>query len=222
MPSLHTDTRLRVRKRLAALLVYLGTAVVAGVITHTVRVYAPCIFRSCGAPIESVQEQRPGEDTVLTVLAPSREPVAVEDQTPPTEKTSPTGRTPPKRTEPPNLSGRWLVTNVIDTTTHSRFAGLRIGFRVAIEQHGDAITGRGEKHSVDGQPVPRRQRTPILFEGTVRGREAVVRFVEHGARTVSRGAFRWHLSSDGGDLEGTFESTAARSHGRSHARRESP
>ena len=211
MPGHEADRHARARRRLAALLVYLGTAVVAGVITHTVRIWAPCIYRDCGRPIDTIEtarEQPRNPATVLPLLAPSREQIAVE--------TAPA----PATAAPPDLSGRWLVTNVVDATTHSRFAGLRIGFRIEIEQHGDAITGRGEKHAVDGRPVPRRQRTPIAFEGTVQGRDAVVRFVEHGTRRVSQGAFHWQVSSDGADLEGTFQSTAAGSRGRSRAHRE--
>jgi hypothetical protein len=47
-----------------------------------------------------------------------------------------------------------------------------------------------------------------------------MRFVEHGARRDSNGRFRWRVSPDGRRLDGTFDSTAADSAGRSHANRE--
>jgi hypothetical protein len=120
----------------------------------------------------------------------------------------------------PNLTGRWLLTNAIDATNVPAFAGLRIRFRLELEQHGERLTGRGVKFTVDDKPVPPSQRTPIELEGTVRGRDVVVRFVERGTRRVSNGAFRWRLSPDGERLEGSFGSTAARSRGRSHASRD--
>lgn len=204
MSSRESDRPARARRRVASLLVYLGTAVGAGVTTHGVQ----CLVRSWSVPVEPARPERIESSAVLTLLAPSHDPIAVETETP------------PATAAPPNLSGHWLVTNVVDRTTYSRFAGLRIGFRIDIEQHGNAITGRGEKYAVDEQPVPRRQRTPIAFEGRVHGHEAVVRFVEHGTRRVSHGAFHWRISPDGANLEGTFESSAAGTHGRSRADRD--
>jgi hypothetical protein len=120
----------------------------------------------------------------------------------------------------PNLAGRWMVTNAIQRTSYPAFRGLRVRFRVELEQHGNRITGRGRKFTIDDKPIPPDQRNPIVLEGTVRGRDVFVRFVEHGTRRDSNGGFRWRLSPDGQRLEGTFDSTAADTAGRSHANRE--
>ncbi|MEO6027583.1 MAG: hypothetical protein ABIR79_12010 [Candidatus Binatia bacterium] len=120
----------------------------------------------------------------------------------------------------PSLSGRWMLTNAIDKTDVPAFAGLRIRFRVRLEQHGDRIVGRGEKFTVNDKPVPASQRSPIELEGTVRGRDVIVHFVEHGSRRSSSGGIRWRISPDGDRLQGTFGSNAAGARGRSHASRE--
>ncbi len=120
----------------------------------------------------------------------------------------------------PDVSGRWLLTNAIAATSYGPYAGMRIRFRVRLEQHGDRIVGRGEKFTVDDRPVPPGQRTPIEIEGTIEGREVSVRFVERGTRRTSSGGFRWRVSPDGKRLQGTFRSTAAGTEGPSHASRE--
>ena len=119
-----------------------------------------------------------------------------------------------------DVSGRWLLTNAIAATSYGPYAGMRIRFRVRLEQHGDRIVGRGEKFTVDDRPVPPGQRTPIELEGTIEGREVSVRFVERGTRRTSSGGFRWRVSPDGQRLQGTFRSTAAGTQGPSHASRE--
>jgi hypothetical protein len=120
----------------------------------------------------------------------------------------------------PDVSGRWLLTNAVDATSYGPYAGMRVRFRVRLEQHGDRIVGRGEKFTVDDEPVPPAQRSPITLEGTIHGRDVTVRFVERGTRRTSEGGFRWRVSPDGKRLQGTFESTAAGARGRSHASRD--
>jgi hypothetical protein len=141
---------------------------------------------------------------------------AVAEPTAPTEKSAP----PAKDGEaPPDVSGPWDLTNAIDFTTYPDFAGLRIRFRVRLEQHGDRITGRGTKWAVNGELLPPRQRTPIALDGSIQGRDVVLRFVEQGTRRLSNGGFRWRLSADGARMHGTFDSSAAGARGSSHARR---
>lgn len=120
----------------------------------------------------------------------------------------------------PSLAGHWMVTNVIQRTSHPAFRGLRVRFRIELEQHGNSIKGRGRKFTIDDRPIPPNQRNPIVLEGTLHGRDVFVRFVEHGTRRDSNGGFRWRLSTDGRRLEGTFDITAADTEGRSHADRE--
>lgn len=126
----------------------------------------------------------------------------------------------PPRAVAADVSGRWLVTNTIADTSYAAFRGLRIRFRVELAQQGTRITGKGLKFTVSDRPVPPAQRTTLDLEGTIRGRDVVVHFREHGARRRSRGTFRWRLSADGRNLQGRFESTAAATGGVSSARRD--
>jgi hypothetical protein len=120
----------------------------------------------------------------------------------------------------PDLSGRWLLTNAIEDTSYGPYAGMRIRFRVRLEQHGDRIVGHGEKFTVDDKPVPPSQRTPIMLEGSIRGRDVTVSFVERGTRRASHGGFHWRVSPDGKRLQGTLDSSAGNARGRSHASRD--
>jgi hypothetical protein len=68
-----------------------------------------------------------------------------------------------------NLSGGWLVTNRIDSTSYGAFRNLRIGYRLRLTQHGNRVVGEGRRWVEDGQPLPRSRRTPIKVEGTLGG-----------------------------------------------------
>lgn len=173
----------------------------------------PASRRGAGAatPAPSAKERR--HPTVPPAAVPptpvASEPARADTAAEPDDETA------------PNISGRWMLTNAIHRTSHSAFRGLRIRFRIELEQHGDTITGRGRKFTIDDRPIPPAERSEIVFDGTVRGRDVIMRFVEHGARRDSNGRVRWRISSDGQSLEGTFDSSAADSAGRSHANRES-
>jgi hypothetical protein len=122
-------------------------------------------------------------------------------------------------TTEPDLSGSWELVNHVDVSTYAPYVGLRLGYRLRLEQRGTQITGTGEKWTENGRALPAAQRTPLRVEGTVEGGRVRLTFSEQGRRRQSDGRFEWQASSDGSRLDGRFESTAAGSSGRSTARR---
>ena len=117
----------------------------------------------------------------------------------------------------PDLSGWWEVTNTIQSTNHPAYQGLRLTYRVQLEQDGNRITGRGQKWAEDGGPVSAAARSPISIVGRLAGRQVILEFTEQGARRATNGSFSWIVSS--GALHGSFTSTAAATSGGSVARR---
>lgn len=210
----------------ARALLLVAAAAVAALFVPTA--WIPCGLRDCRAPVATIPDTvavvmaRPTstaaddvDDSRAVAVTPAPTPAAE----PPAERAWAVPPTPTRRAAP-TLSGRWTVTNAIETTNRRAFTGLRIRFRIELEQRGDRLTGRGVKVAVDEKRLPRRQQTRIVLAGTIRGEEAVVRFVEHGTRRASTGGFRWRISPDGRRLQGTFDSNAAASRGRSDATRD--
>jgi penicillin-binding protein 1A len=118
-----------------------------------------------------------------------------------------------------DLSGWWELSNQIQETNYDAYRGLRLGYRLHLEQDGNRITGRGQKWSEDGRTVPAGGRTPLTVRGTVDGGTVHLEFTEHGAKRSTGGGFEWRLAPDGSTLRGNFWSTAADTRGRSVARR---
>lgn len=118
-----------------------------------------------------------------------------------------------------DLSGWWEMTNTIQSTNYADFKGLRLGYRVQLEQDGGRIVGRGQKWSENGRTLPASARTPLTVTGTVDGDKVVLEFKERGAKRTSGGSFFWTLSPDRTALRGSFQSTAANTSGSSLARR---
>jgi penicillin-binding protein 1A len=118
-----------------------------------------------------------------------------------------------------DLSGWWEMTNTIQSTNYESYKGLRLSYRVQLEQEGDRIVGRGQKWSEDGHSLSSSARTPITVTGTVDGRKVTLQFTERGAKRTTTGGFSWTLSPDRTTLRGTFWSTAADTSGSSLARR---
>jgi penicillin-binding protein 1A len=116
-----------------------------------------------------------------------------------------------------DLGGWWEMTNRIDETNYQQYKGLRLGYRVQLEQDGNRITGRGQKWTEDGRSVSAAARTPISVSGRIDGRKVTLSFTEHGARRSTSGGFTWTLSADRTALRGSFWSTAADTRGRSTA-----
>ena len=119
--------------------------------------------------------------------------------------------------ELPDLSGWWEVTNTIQSTNYPAYQGLRLTYRVQLEQDGNRITGRGQKWAEDGGPVSAAARSPISIVGRIAGRQVILQFTERGARRSTDGSFSWIVSP--GALHGSFTSTAAATSGGSVARR---
>ena len=118
-----------------------------------------------------------------------------------------------------DLSGWWELTNTIQSTNYSAYQGLRLGYRVQLEQDGNRITGRGQKWSESGRPVSAGARSPIILSGRIEGRRVTLQYTERGARRSTSGSFSFTLSPDGDALRGSFSSTAAAASGGSVARK---
>jgi hypothetical protein len=117
-----------------------------------------------------------------------------------------------------NLSGEWNVVNTIETTSYPAYANLRLGYHLVINQTGTEFTGDGEKSSENGRSMADYERTPIHVTGSVNQNRVTATFVEAGQRRSTSGSFDWTMT--GGELRGTFSSTAAKSSGQSIATRD--
>ena len=118
-----------------------------------------------------------------------------------------------------NLTGRWNVVNTVQKTSYRSFQDLKIGFDLSINQTGNSFTGKGQKVSENGRTLPARSRTPIEVKGSINGNRVEATFFEHGSARNTNGRFVWQLDETG-SLNGTFNSTAANTSGKSAARRE--
>jgi serine/threonine protein kinase len=160
----------------------------------------------------------------VTTLQPPPTTAASRPETtappPPTTAASRPDTTAPPAPARAPLGGRWRLENVIDTTTHAAFQGLRLGYQIELAEDGLRVSGRGEKTSEAGRPLAGAARTPLSLQGRREADTVEVRFREQGTERTSEGTFRWTLSPDGRTLEGTFESDAAGASGRSVARRD--
>jgi hypothetical protein len=124
--------------------------------------------------------------------------------------------------EPPvtkNLSGVWELTNAVDTTSYRGYLGLRLGYRVRIQQQGSRLVGTGEKLSENGRVLPPDKRTPISFEGKIDGQLITLEFTERWSGGATGGMMSWQLGHDYSHARGRFSSNAAKSSGISRARR---
>jgi hypothetical protein len=149
--------------------------------------------------------------------APGDPPVAI---TPPEGREQQTGphASPP---EPVNLTGEWTILNTILETSYPPFQRLRLGFRVTVQQDGQAFHGVGEKQRENGRLISVSARRPLRLQGTIAdGGVISATFQEEGASRTSTGHFRLRLQ-DRGRLTGTFVSTAARAKGSSQWTRQS-
>lgn len=118
-----------------------------------------------------------------------------------------------------DLSGKWNVVNTVQKTSYRSYQDLKIGFDLSISQNGKNISGTGQKVSENGRSLPANSRTPIEVTGSINGDHVEATFFEHGAVRKTNGRFVWRIDETGG-LNGTFVSTAARTSGKSAAKRE--
>ena len=119
----------------------------------------------------------------------------------------------------PDLTGKWTVINTVEQTAYEPYRNMEIGFNVAINQAGREITGTGEKISENGRSLPAAGRTPIQVKGTIDGDNIQATFSENGAARKTNGRFVWRIDRGSGGLTGTFVSTAARTSGKSAAKK---
>ena len=117
-----------------------------------------------------------------------------------------------------DLTGKWSVVNTVQKTSYSSFNNMEIGFNLSIEQSGKGFTGKGEKVSENGRSLPRASRTPIQVQGSIDGDKVEAIFYEQGTTRKTNGRFVWRIDKTGG-LSGTFITNAARSSGKSTARK---
>jgi hypothetical protein len=135
-----------------------------------------------------------------------------------TSRAEPVAMPPDSASEAAELSGAWMLTNEVQSTSYKAFEGLQLGYRLTLAQDGAIVTGRGEKWTENGREVPSSRRTPISVAGTLHQGRLDLSFTERGTRRSSAGRFVWQVADDGA-LRGTFVSDAASSRGSSYARR---
>ena len=135
------------------------------------------------------------------------------------QTTSPAPEPKPEETsaDVPNLTGNWNVVNTVEQTSYQAYQNMKVGFNLSINQDGNEFTGRGQKISENGQNLPAHGRTAIEVKGTIDGDRIEATFVENGTLRKTNGRFVWRLDKGSGGLTGTFNSTAARTRGRSAA-----
>jgi len=117
-----------------------------------------------------------------------------------------------------DLTGKWNVVNTVQKTSYGSFNNMQIAFNLSIQQSGKGFTGQGEKVSENGRSLPPSSRTPIQVQGSINGDTIEATFYEQGATRKTNGRFVWRVDKAGG-LTGTFNSTAARTSGKSTARK---
>lgn len=121
-----------------------------------------------------------------------------------------------------DLTGKWIVTNTIQSTSFHPYQGLKLGYSVFITQHGTDITGTGEKESENGRDLPASAHSHFDITGSISGKKITATFVEKGTERKTEGTFNWTYESKTSALAGTFTSTAADAAGPSEARRARP
>jgi hypothetical protein len=121
-----------------------------------------------------------------------------------------------------DLSGKWIITNTIQSTSYQPYQGLKLDYTVFLSQHGTDITGYGEKESENGRDLPPGAHNHISITGSIRGKKITATFVEEGTRRKTEGTFEWTCEPGNNTLAGTFTSTAADTAGLSAAQRASP
>jgi len=175
---------------MAAAVIVIAAAVVVLIFMSRERSIPPTQEATAAAPVSA-----PAAAPVSTVTAPATAARAAQD-----------------------LTGKWTVVNTVDTTSYQPFKNMKIGFDVSINQNGRTFTGKGQKISENGRSIPANSRTPIQLQGTIDGNRVEATFFEEGTGRKSNGRFVWRIDNSG--LTGIFATTAARSSGKSAARRE--
>lgn len=214
----------RARSRAPYLIAFAITVLVVGLASAAVFLRSRYRELSSPAPvatnIESASPTAPAKTTVeeqTTPPAPAKETVA-EKTIPPTPTPAPLEAKTASTAQ--DLTGKWNVVNIVQTSAYKSFQNLQIGFALSINQTGRTFTAQGHKVSENGRSLPASGRTPIQLKGIIDGDKIEATFSEQGAMRKTNGRFVWKIDRAGGGLTGTFASTAAQTSGKSTARRE--
>lgn len=213
----------RARSRAPYLIAFAITVLVVGLASAAVFLRSRYRELSSPAPvatnIESASPTAPAKETTdeTTPPAPAKETVA-EKTIPPTPTPAPLEAKTASTAQ--DLTGKWNVVNIVQTTAYKSFQNLQIGFALSINQTGRTFTAQGHKVSENGRSLPASGRTPIQLKGVIDGDKIEATFSEQGAMRKTNGRFIWKIDRAGGGLTGTFASTAAQTSGKSTARRE--
>ena len=121
-----------------------------------------------------------------------------------------------------DLTGKWIITNTIQSTSYHPYQGLKLGYTVFLTQHGTDITGTGEKESENGRDLPVGAHSHVNITGSISGKKIAATFIEEGTERKTEGTFDWTYESGTSSLAGKFTSTAADAAGPSVAHRAGP
>ena len=176
--------------------------------------------------LRNMYRERALPESVATTeqAATTEQPVTAEQPTPPSvtedvKTDSPASVAADQPVAAQDLSGKWTVVNTVQKTSYRSYEALKIGFDLSISQNGKSFIGKGQKVSENGRSLPANSRTPIEVKGSINGNRVEATFLEHGAVRKTNGRFVWQIDK-AGSLNGTFNSTAANTSGRSAAKRE--
>ena len=175
---------------------------------------------SVAAKTEPVSDPAPAQPRVDEEPRVTENPRADEKPRVEEPKETPRVEESTQRVSTPDLTGQWNVVNTVNTTSYRSFQNLRIGFALSINQTGSTFTAKGQKVSENGRILPAKSRTPIEMKGVINGDRIEATFSEQGATRKTNGRFVWKIDRTRGGLTGTFDSTAARTSGKSTATRE--
>ncbi|HMW01292.1 MAG TPA: protein kinase [Acidobacteriota bacterium] len=121
-----------------------------------------------------------------------------------------------------DLSGEWILTNTIEHTSYSAYEGLRLGYRIYLQQDGNSLKGNGEKRWENGVEISSpTARTPIYLEGTISGDSVTLNITEVGAKRTTAGQITLTVHPETNTLDGRFSSNAADSSGAAYIEKNS-
>ena len=207
-------TRSRFLPALFVVLVTVLVAAAAVVLLNRLR------KTDANASVASAVQTSPSAD-VAQQPEPRSQPQTSTTNQPATRPSQPATQQPDTQTTAavPDLTGNWTVINTVEQSAYEPYRNMKIGFNVAINQAGRDFTGTGEKISENGRSLPAAGRTPIQVKGTIDGDKIQATFSENGAVRKTNGRFVWRIDRGSGGLTGTFVSTAARTSGKSAAKK---
>ena len=116
-----------------------------------------------------------------------------------------------------DLTGQWNLNNTIQTTSDSKYKGLKLGYRIFLTQSETNLTGTGEKWYENGKTIPPSAHTHISLTGSISGSKVTATMEEEGTERKTEGTLEWTYNPKTKTLTGTFTSTAADTSGPSSA-----